>query len=118
LTEDANNPLSSGSRPATRTRDDGHVSGELLMALISAVAACSPPRSAWCCAPGRPAGRHGRKGELERRRQQASKEELVEQVMSCYREPPLGAAFDLQSRINIVRQGFLVRYLQRGDPVQ
>ena len=54
--------------------------------------------------------------ELEERRRQASKEELVEEVMSRYREP-LRAAFDLQSRIyNIVGQGFLHRYLQLGDP--
>jgi hypothetical protein len=55
--------------------------------------------------------------DLEQRRRQASKDELVEQVMSRYREPLLRAAFDLQSRIyNIVRQQFLVRYLQQGDP--
>ena len=43
--------------------------------------------------------------ELEERRRQASKEELVE-AMSRYREPLLRAAFDLQSRIyNIVGQG-------------
>lgn len=55
--------------------------------------------------------------ELEQRRRQASKEELVEQVMSRYREPLLRAAFDLQSRVyNIVGQRFLARYLQQGGP--
>jgi hypothetical protein len=39
--------------------------------------------------------------------------------MSRYREPLLRAAFDLQSRIyNIVKQNFLIRYLQRGNPVE
>jgi hypothetical protein len=56
---------------------------------------------------------------LERQRQQASKEEQLEQVMSRYREPLLRAAFDLQSRLyNIVKQHFLGSYLNRGSAAE
>jgi hypothetical protein len=57
--------------------------------------------------------------EWEERRRQASKEELVEQVMSRYREPLLRAAFDLQSRLyNIVKQDFLGTFARRGTPAE
>jgi hypothetical protein len=87
------------------------MTGEFVVALISAaVALLSVALSVWSA---RSTARL--QDELEQRRQQASKEELVEQVMSRYREPLLRAAFDLQSRIyNIVRQRFLARYLQQG----
>jgi hypothetical protein len=87
------------------------MTAELVVALISAaVALLSVALSVWSA---RSTARL--QDELEQRRQQASKEELVEQVMSRYREPLLRAAFDLQSRIyNIVRQQFLARYLQQG----
>ena len=89
------------------------MSGELVVAVLSsAVALASVAISVWSA---RSTARL--QDELEERRRQASKEELVEEVMSRYREPLLRAAFDLQSRIyNIVGQGFLQRYLQRGDP--
>jgi len=89
------------------------MSGELVVAVISAaVALASVAISVWSAR-----GTIRLQDELEQRRQQASKEELVEQVMSRYREPLLRAAFDLQSRIyNIVRQKFLLRYLRQGDP--
>jgi AAA ATPase-like protein len=46
-------------------------------------------------------------------------DDLLEQVMSRYREPLLRAAFHLQSRVyNIVEQAFLLRYLQRGSPAE
>jgi hypothetical protein len=87
------------------------MTGEFVVALISAaVALLSVVLSVWSA---RSTARL--QDELEQRRQQGSKEELVEQVMSRYREPLLRAAFDLQSRIyNIVRQRFLARYLQQG----
>ncbi len=45
----------------------------------------------------------------------ASKEQLVEEVMSKYREPLARAAFDLQSRIyNIIKNRFLIRYGAEG----
>lgn len=89
------------------------MSGELVVAVLSsAVALASVAISVWSA---RSTARL--QNELEERRRQASKEELVEEVMSRYREPLLRAAFDLQSRIyNIVGQGFLHRYLQLGDP--
>lgn len=53
--------------------------------------------------------------ELEMAKSRATKEELVEELMSRYREPLLRAAYDLQSRIyNIIRQEFLVRYGGQG----
>lgn len=91
------------------------MTGQLVLALISAgVALLSVVLSVW-------SARSTAKlqNEFEQRRRQATKEELVEQVMSRYREPLLRAAFDLQSRIyNIVEQAFLVRYLQRGSPTE
>ena len=89
------------------------MSGELVVAVLSStVALVSVAISVWSA---RSTARL--QNELEERRRQATKEELVEEVMSRYREPLLRAAFDLQSRIyNIVGQRFLVRYLQRGDP--
>jgi hypothetical protein len=86
---------------------------ELAVAVVSsAVALASVGISVWSA---RSTARL--QDELEQRRRQASKEELVEQLMSRYREPLLRAAFDLQSRIyNIVRQGFLAAYLKRGGP--
>jgi hypothetical protein len=89
------------------------MTAEFVVALISAVVALlSVALSIWSA---RSTARL--QDELEQRRHQASKDELVEQIMSRYRDPLLRAAFDLQSRIyNIVRQQFLVRYLQQGDP--
>jgi hypothetical protein len=53
--------------------------------------------------------------ELEQRREQADKTLRLEQVVSRYRDPLLGAAFDLQSRIyNILILGFS-GYLSSGD---
>jgi len=49
--------------------------------------------------------------EFDLAKSQATKEQLVEELMSRYREPLLRAAFDLQSRIyNIIEQRFMVRY--------
>jgi hypothetical protein len=89
------------------------MSPELAVAVISsAVALLSVAISVWSA---RSTARL--QDELEQRRRQATKEELVEQVMSRYREPLLRAAFDLQSRIyNIVGQKFLARYLNEGEP--
>lgn len=48
----------------------------------------------------------------------STKEELLAQNVSRYREPLVRAAFDLQSRLyNIVRQDFL-RYLRAGQPAE
>ena len=53
--------------------------------------------------------------ELQQRRDQASKAELLENVVSHYRDPLLSAAFELQSRIyNFVLRGF-AGYLGGGD---
>ena len=89
------------------------MSGELVVAVLSStVALASVAISVWSA---RSTARL--QSELEERRRQTSKEELVEEVMSRYREPLLRAAFDLQSRIyNIVRQRFLLNYLERGHP--
>ena len=89
------------------------MSGELVVAVLSStVALVSVAISVWSA---RSTARL--QNELEERRRQASKEELVEEVMSRYREPLLRAALrppepDLQHR----RPEFLVRYLQCGDP--
>ena len=53
--------------------------------------------------------------ELDLAKSKATKEQLVEELMSRYREPLLRAAFDLQSRIyNVIEQGFMVRYGAQG----
>jgi hypothetical protein len=89
------------------------MSGELVVAVISAaVALASVTISVWSAR-----GTARLQDELAERRRQASKEELVEQVMSRYREPLLRAASDLQSRIyDIVGQKFLACHLQQGGP--
>ncbi len=49
--------------------------------------------------------------EFELAKSKATKEQLVEELMSRYREPLLRAAFDLQSRIfNIIEHRFMVHY--------
>jgi hypothetical protein len=54
-------------------------------------------------------------GELEEQRRLASKREQAEELRARYRDPLLGAAFALQSRLyNIAAQSFLVRYMS-GD---
>jgi hypothetical protein len=54
--------------------------------------------------------------ELEERRRLASKHELAEELRARYRDPLLGTAFDLQSRLyNIVAQDFLIRYAQADN---
>lgn len=51
--------------------------------------------------------------ELEERRRLAGAREQAEQLRARYRDPLLGAAFALQSRLyNIVAQGFLLRYMR------
>lgn len=95
------------------------MSVELLVALISAAAAVLAAVLTVVVSARTTRVTAELQDTLERRRHQASKEELLEQVMSRYREPLLRAAFDLQSRIyNIVKLGFLVRYLHRGSPVE
>jgi hypothetical protein len=55
--------------------------------------------------------------QLDAERRAATKQELVEELMTRYREPLLRAAFDLQSRLyNIVHQDFLRRYA--AEPVE
>src|SRR4029453_19259230 len=72
------------------------MSGELVVAVLSsAVALASVAISVWSA---RSTARL--QDELEERRRQASKEELVEEVMSRYREPPLRAAFGPPSGIH------------------
>lgn len=57
--------------------------------------------------------------DLEREKSRASKEELVEELMSRYREPLVRSAIDLQSRIfNIVKQDFLLRYATKGTDTE
>jgi hypothetical protein len=54
--------------------------------------------------------------ELEERRRARTKQEQAEELRGRYRDPLLGAAFDLQSRLyNIVAKTFLVRYLREAD---
>jgi hypothetical protein len=53
--------------------------------------------------------------EIQERRDQISKAERLEEVVSRYRDPLLSAAFELQSRIyNLVRLGF-TGYILHGD---
>lgn len=53
--------------------------------------------------------------ELEEAKRKATKAEMVDELMSRYREPLLRAAFDLQSRIyNIIKQQFMIRYGAQG----
>ncbi len=53
--------------------------------------------------------------EFEMAKSRATKEQLVEELMSKYREPLVRASFDLQSRIyNIIKNRFLVRYGGQG----
>jgi hypothetical protein len=95
------------------------VSVQLVVALISAAAALVAALLSVVLSARAARGTAQLQDELERRRQQASKEELLEQVMSRYREPLLRAAFDLQSRLyNIVKQDFLGVYLHRGSAVE
>jgi hypothetical protein len=95
------------------------MSVELLVALISAATALFAAVLSVVISANAARGTARLQDELERQRQRASKEELLEQVMSRYREPLLRAAFDLQSRVyNIVEQAFLLRYLQRGSPAE
>lgn len=54
--------------------------------------------------------------QMEREQHRMSKEELLEEVMSRYREPLVRAAFDLQSRVyNILKLGFFDTYVVRGS---
>ena len=54
--------------------------------------------------------------ELEERRRVRTKEEQAAELRARYRDPLLGAAFDLQSRLfNIVAKDFLVRYCGEQD---
>lgn len=54
--------------------------------------------------------------ELEERRRARTKEEQAAELRARYRDPLLGAAFDLQSRLyNIVAKDFLVRYCGEQD---
>lgn len=53
-------------------------------------------------------------GVLKRRH---DREAHIAELLSRYRDPLLGAAFDLQSRLyNIVRRDFLEEYLESSDP--
>lgn len=54
--------------------------------------------------------------ELEERRRLATKREQAEELRARYRDPLLGAVFDLQSRLfNIVAKDFLVRYATENE---
>ena len=95
------------------------MSVQLVVALISAAAALLAALLSVVLSTRAARGTAKLQDELERRRQQASKEELLEQVMSRYREPLLRAAFDLQSRLyNIVKQDFLRVYLRQGNAAE
>jgi hypothetical protein len=53
---------------------------------------------------------------LDERRDARSKEERAAELRAHYRDPLLGAIFDLQSRLyNILAKDFLVRYLPEGE---
>jgi len=54
--------------------------------------------------------------ELEEQRRVRTKQEQADELRSRYRDPLLGAVFDLQSRLfNIVAKDFLVRYCRGED---
>jgi hypothetical protein len=95
------------------------VNGHLAVALIPAAAALLASLLSVVVSTKAARGTAQLQDELERQRHQASKEELLEEVMSRYREPLLRAAFDLQSRLyNIVKQDFLGAYLNRGSAAE
>lgn len=55
-------------------------------------------------------------GRIEEQRRERTKAELLQDLMSRYRDPLLRAAFDLQSRLyNIVKQSFLAEYYASDD---
>jgi hypothetical protein len=57
--------------------------------------------------------------DLERQRRQETAAEAAERVLAEYRDPLLDAAQTLQARVfNIVRTGYLSRYLNCGDPAE
>jgi hypothetical protein len=57
--------------------------------------------------------------ELEERREVRSREERAVELRARYRDPLLGAVFDLQSRLyNIVAKDFLVRYMGDGQALR
>lgn len=57
--------------------------------------------------------------ELEEQQRLATKREQAEELRARYRDPLLGAVFDLQSRLfNIVAKDFLVRYRHDGEPAR
>ncbi len=87
------------------------MSPEILVALISATVALASIVLSARTARGTARLSY----ELEEAKRKATKEEMVEELMSRYREPLLRAAFDLQSRIyNIIKQQFMVRYGAEG----
>jgi hypothetical protein len=54
--------------------------------------------------------------ELEERRREQTKAEQAAELRARYRDPLLGATFDLQSRLfNVVARDFLVRYCAEPD---
>jgi hypothetical protein len=53
--------------------------------------------------------------ELEQRREQASSQSRLEQLLSRYRDPLLAAAYDLQSRIYNLVVGDFLDLLRKGD---
>lgn len=92
------------------------MSAELTVALISGVVALL---SIWLSATAtqRNSVLQARlNNEIEQRREQASNESRIKEVVSRYRDPLLGAAFDLQSRIYNLVVGDMVHMIKSDDP--
>jgi hypothetical protein len=82
--------------------------GSALLAIVGAIV------SGWVAA------RTNRQAhDLERQRRLETATERAERILAEYRDPLLDAAQTLQARVyNIVRNGYLPRYLTCGDPAE
>jgi hypothetical protein len=96
-----------------KIRENAPVSPEVVVAVLSLpTAVLAAAMSTW-------SARHVRRYEtrMESEQKAQTKAEQAEAILSRYREPLLGAAHNLQSRLyNAVQNGFLARYLGGKDP--
>src|SRR5260370_26429924 len=100
----------------TASAEEPQMSTELTVAVISAVVALISILLSTKTARSATVLQARLQDESELRRKQADKAEQLEQVMARYRDPIMGAAFELQSRIyNLVVDGFW-GYITDGTP--
>jgi hypothetical protein len=91
------------------------MSVELAVALISAVVALLSILLSARAARSSAVLQARLNDEVEQRREKASSQSRLAEVVSRYRDPLLGAAFDLQSRIYNLVVGDIVDLLRTGD---